>query len=490
MKEKLSERELSIRNLFWAVCLKWKQFLIAALIGVILLGGFSYYRSLKEVKAKKQLKEEPVKIEELSLEEDAITESLNVYLEYYQKYMAQLRYNREACLMKLDPNCFYKGEVTYYVDNHYQVEYPVMEKKDNTYGIASEYLANLTSLDLTKEIAEIEGVDDVNIAYASELIDITNRFGYRNTITTDLEQGIFTVSVYSSDYEKCQKLLELVTARIEEYQKTAISKYGKHDLIQLAQKCVMTSDPYLLTVQTEQVDRQRNYYWKVDEFEKELTEDELTFAEAYRTQYELEHQPEEPEFELAEPKAKVSKKWLLLGFVAGVAVLFMIYVLKYIFNAAIRLEDELDAIYKVPVLGVILEKLPSFKGLSGFFKKKLYEKRRFFEKDNAVEMAAANVRVLGQKNNINQIYVTGTVSDDVEGAVIGQIADTVKEYGITMEYGKSILYDAASLENAAKTGTVVIACTPGVTTYREIAEMMDLCKEQGSEVLGILVIGK
>ena len=117
------------------------------------------------------------------------------------------------------------------------------------------------------------------------------------------------------------------------------------------------------------------------------------------------------------------------------------------------------------------------------------ERYIYSKKEYAMDMAAANIRAIAEKQEMSEVYAIGAASNDAEKELCNEIGNRLKSVGIELIYGKSILYDAGSLENAAKIGASVVICAPGVSTYDEIADTVDKCQCQETRVLGLLMIG-
>ncbi len=496
MKEKLQDRELSIMNLFWAVCLKWKLMIVVGFVFALLAGAFSYYKSALIIKAEREAELHPVKLEDLGLE-DELTEATEVYLEYLDKYKAQMHYNETSPFMQLDSNGFYKGEVSYSINTHYKIEYPVISERDETPIIAGAYQAILISDDFRMEAAKIMGYDEEKSAYCMDLIDASNRLGSNNSMGKDISKGIYTVSVYADNEERCEKLLGLVVETIEAAKNQIAKDYGAHDMDLIAKNCYYTADPYLLSLQREQLDRLRDYYSRMVEIERQFTDEETQYMEVYKKELNDEIAKEHGRAETGasgDHKGSFgklptfSKKLIIVGFIGGVFLIAALYALGYIMSRKVRIEDQPAETFGVNMLGTVITKRKKTIGLDKLFVDNLYRKVHLFEKEDAVNMAAANIRVMAERCGTKKVFAIGAASNETEEKLCGELAAELKKSGIDMEYGKSIIYDARALQRAAEVGTAVVICAPGVSTYDEIAETLDRCINQKSNVLGILVV--
>ena len=73
-------REISIREIFLHIFKHWKAMIIAAVVGAIILGGYSYYQSVKKHNAALEAQKEEKRINriirDLTASEEATAEEL------------------------------------------------------------------------------------------------------------------------------------------------------------------------------------------------------------------------------------------------------------------------------------------------------------------------------------------------------------------------------------------------------------------------------
>ena len=499
MKERLQDREISIINLFWAVCLKWRSIIAVGLICALLAGGYSYFKSAKAAATSREALQNPITTEELA-ETTELSPAGKVYLEYLKQYEEQHQYNTESILMNLNPSRFYKGEISYAIDNHFEVEYPLINKTNPVDNITSAYIGVLNNGELLEEAAKILKLVEDKAGYAGEVIDTKNRFGNVNSVGTLVQQGVISVSVYGRDKEECEKLLDLVQSNIEEAKSKIASDFESHDLIMTEKNVFIASDNYLLQVQRDQLDRLRDFSDRIAAVEKTLTEDDRSYAEAYKIEIKDEilekdsndvaDESDEAVLKESEdaPHAGISKKLVVAGFVGGMFMMFVLYALLYILGNKLRLEDEVDELFGLSSIGIITSEKRKTKGLDGFLTGRLLRGKRLFERDEALGMAVANIAVMARKSDVNKVYLVGAAYDEKEKDICDKLQKSLKKSNIDLQSGRCILYDAASLEQAAEIGSVVVAARAGVSSLNELAEEMDLCISQKTKILGILVI--
>lgn len=483
MEKNIAEREINLIDMFWTVCLKWRQMLLWAVIFAILAGGVSY---LKSAKAAMKSKEE-IPLEDFELDEDS-RKNVDAYLEYKQMYGEQILYIDKAPLMQLDASGFYRGVVTYYVDNHFAVEYPLIDKENNINALIEVYKTEFRREEFITKLQELMGGNETEISYVQELIDCNSRYG--EPIATINNAGVLTVSVYSDDEQSCKALTELVKETIEAGKPAIAEKLEEHDIILIEDNCDYISDSELLKYQQDNISKLSTYKINIDNMKSKLTDAELSYADAYEREWVLE---KEEKAEVAEtPQITVSKKLIVVGFVGGGALVFCVSALFYLLNRTLRLEDDFERTYNVKLLGNVVIKKEAkkkwFGFIDNFFDKMRHLNKHYFTEEEAVSMVAASIKIGARKRNASKVYVTGAALGKEEKALIEQLKKELEKTEVELIMGKPILYDAEALEQSAETGYVVLVERAGVSLYGEVSQEIEVCAHQGMQILGAVVV--
>lgn len=489
MKNSAVDKEINLLDLIWDVCLKWRQIIVWAIVFAVLAGGVSYVKSAQNAKAMKEAKEE-VSLEDIKLDEE---EQLAVerYFEYYRLYENQMYYNRNAPLMQLEPGRFYLGTVSYYVDNHFTLEYPVIDKTNPINGIVQSYESQLSSELFAQKVSEKLGLKEPNELYGIELVDCTNQYG--KPIVNDT--NILAISVYAPDKETCQTLIQLVKENVQSGKTFVTESFGEHEIVLLEEDCKEASDIQLLEYQQKNLDKISSYDKTLTDMESKMSDNGLSYIEIYEKEMEREiEKTEEPEeaMEPEEPVVGISKKYIAVGFVAGAFLAVFMMALLYLFNNRIRLEDNLEAMFDIKLLGNVVKdekgKKKWFYFIDKFFCKMRHMNKHYFKEEDAVSMVSAGIKIASKKLGVNKVYATGTNVGEEEKEVIEKLRKELTKSGIELVKGKPILYDAEALESSAEIGCVVFVEHAGDALYREIADEIEICKHQGINVLGAVVV--
>lgn len=488
MKKNFSEKEIDLIDMFWSTCLKWRSILLWAIIFAVFAGGFSYLKSAKAAKIATEPVEE-IALEDIKLEEDSL-ENVNSYLEHKQIFEDQVKYNSQAFLMQLDANGFYRQVLTYYIDNHYLVEYPVMSKSNNINAMVEAYRAELRAEEFTIKLEEVTQCDEAKVSYKKELVDFSNRFGEETKSNDD--DGILMISIYSVDKQECEVLAELVKETILNGKSRVTEKVGAHDISLIEDSCDYVADADLLKYQQENIGKLSTYANIIDSMKGKLTETELAYIDAYEKEKETAEQGESIEQEVVITDATINIKLVIVGFIGGMTSAFCVIMLLYLFNCRLRLEDNFEKVYNVKLLGNVIvkdeKKKRWFCFIDDFLNKMRHLNKHYFTEEDAVSMVAAGIKIGAKKQGTSKIYVTGATLGKEEKTLIEKIKRELCKNNIEVISGKPILYDAEALEMSAEIGYVVLFEHAGVSLYSEIAEEIEICEHQGVRILGAIVL--
>jgi len=487
MENNLSERDINIWDMFWAICLKWRQICLTALIVAILAGGVSYFRSANSLQGLQR-------IEQMNIDE---TDQINVdlYLKYMDLYNNQLLYNQQAPLMQLDANGFYLTTLNYYIDNHYVVEYPLINRTNNVDAIARSYQTLLISPKFSDKVkVEMDIEDERLLPFVLEQVDCNNRYGARtlannttNNVVTNT-MGLMKISVYAKDEKESNTLAELVKDIIEQNKSDISNKFGEHEVILTEETCIYVSDNELLSFQRNNVDKLYNYSKNLSEIKKLMSDE----AKSYVEQVESEKSNAESASNSVNTSivGTVSKKLVVLGFVAGAFLAFAIIAFAYMLNKRLLFEDDFEHLYGIRLFGRLEEQREH--KFFGFIDSWLLNLRRsnlhHFENNEVVEMMYVGIKLVAQKEESKKIYITGAGLSQCDNPLLEQVISKLKKDGIQVEIGKSILYYADALERLCKIGTVVFLEKAGESMYQEIQKEVEICTQQGICLLGAILM--
>ncbi len=469
MNKRNEEMEISLVDMFWSICLKWRVMIMWGLIIALIAGGIGYYNATKETDIEKLEKEFE--------EEDEIY--VDMYLAYTELYDHQKAYNEYSPLMQLDSDNFYVNVLTYYVDDHFVVEYPVIDKRDNLGKIIRAYETSFSNEDFIDKLMEVTGLAPKARMYCTELVDLWNQYGDVYVNGSDF----ITITIYGETPEDCGKVATLVKDTIAAQTESIAKEFGEHDITLIDDITKKVSDIDLAT-------RQKNNITNLDQYNTTLKNYATNLSDAALSYVNVVSHTDEEE-EVAKP-SPINVKLIIIGFIIGAFLVAFVVALGYIFNKKLRPEDDYEAIFGIKLLGNISGNQSNKKKLFGFVDKWLIKKRHVnmhkFTPSEEEDMVVSNMKLLAKKSDTTNLYLTGSTISDIAEDLMDTFVKRLGKDGIQLTIGKSIIYNADALEDASEIGSIVIIDKAGTVMYNEIYNMLDTCETHKIKVLGGVVV--
>lgn len=300
------------------------------------------------------------------------------------------------------------------------------------------------------------------------------------------------VTVIQKDEETCGQLATAVSSYIEQQQNLA-KELGNHELVLLSE----TSGK---TISTDVMDRQIDYGDQVSDLRARIASAKAGFTADQQQYYDLltwEEETKEDEVDqedtttevqpvLASPS--VSKKYVLLGAVLFAFVYTGILFLAYIFNSKIRVSDELQSLYHIPQIGVVVKDSKKKFILDKWVDDLRHYGKRKFDAEQSMELAFAAVKIAAVKNKLNTICLMGCNLEAGAGSVCENLKTALEKEGINVTVLDNVLYNAEAMEKIEAMTGVVLVEKAGSTLYNEIANELALLKRQDIAILGGIIV--
>lgn len=280
---------------------------------------------------------------------------------------------------------------------------------------------------------------------------------------------------------------------MEEQQKNLAEKLGSHELILLSE----TSGKI---ISTDTMGRQIDYGNQLINLKAGIASAKAGFTEDQQKYYDLltwKEETREAEMDqkdttteeepvLASPS--VSKKYVLLGAVLFAFVYAGILFLIYIFNSKIRVSDELQSLYHIPQIGVVVKDSKKKFILDKWVDDLRHYGKRKFDAEQSMELAFAAVKIAAVKSKLSNMCLMGCNLSAGAGKVCESLKAALEKEGIQVTVLDNVLYNAESMEKIDAVTGVVLVEKAGSTLYNEIANELALLKRQDIAVLGGIIV--
>lgn len=501
--EKMDEIEFNLKDLCLYICLRWRMILIWMLIGALVLGGMGTLKSYSDVRAAKQAlemsKEETTQSEADMLEElkQELTDAEVAEVErIYGIYKNMLRnsenvanYNSESIRMKLNPYAVPTVSLSYYIDNHYQAVYPVVEAKDNTEAILSALSEEVTSTSTCEKI--LNGLEwEKDSVYVRELI------------TTKNANGILTLTLIAPSQEECEVMRDIVMETINEQAKHFQNVFGTFD-------AVLVENEYSLSVNTallsEQLTLGNNIYNLKSNYVS-LVSGLLEYQKAYLNgliNAQLQD-PEEDDMEISENQGNTSAevpkpqlfqiKYIILGILAGAFLYCLWLVLKYVISNKLHTAAEMEQRYRIRVLAEIndtenkVNKKHNDFILDKFFYHIFLQGELRLNRTDAIRVIQSEIRILTGNIGIENIYVASTCDTPECRELQEWICAEGQGNTYTVYGGCNVSCNPRALEALGRSDGVVLIEQVNASSYDRIKRLVCFCEQNRIPILGCAIV--
>lgn len=488
----MEEREIDLLDMIADILSHWRGLLVALIIGAVLMGGFSYVKSYRNIQSTPTVEEEP-ELDELAVEEqltqleDSLSDSekaaVLTTVDDEREYLYKDKYFQESVYMQLDPLDIVQTELVYRIQ---------AEDEGLAQHLGTLYKNIVGGVGLYDWVEQQTGID---AAYAAELISVSTNpeIFVRNGANISTGSDNLKVTVIQKDEETCGQLAAAVSSYMEQQQKNLVKELGNHELILLSE----TSGKI---ISTDMMARQIDYGNQVSNLRSGIASAKAGFTADQQKYYDLltwEEETREAEMDqkdttteeepvLASPS--VSKKYVLLGAVLFAFVYAGILFLIYIFNSKIRVFDELQSLYHIPLIGVVVKNSKKKFILDKWVDDLRYYGKRKFDAKQSMELAFAAVKIVAVKNKLNTICLMGCNLEAGAGSVCENLKTALEKEGVNVTVLDNVLYNAESMEKVEAMTGVVLVEKAGSTLYNEVANELALLKRQDITVLGGIIV--
>lgn len=486
---KSEETEINIKDLLFAVLRKLGILLIA---GVIVGGAFAFYTIIKKVKTNDLLDiTTKLSASESDVQYELRVQNVNKARVYYDlisnldgQIASQRTYLTDSVYMKIDPENVYQSiaQITLTLED------------TNTNGLDDSlfgaYDREVRSGDYLNDYASSIGVKPY---YVQELISFSSAKSSNTVITVDNDinsVGSMYVTVIAPSRETCDSIMDLVLADVESFHGELDNSVAHHSISVVAVQKVARFDANVRENQLNQsskveaLTRQSStYYDSLDKAASDLgIDDREAVIEFFRTHEiaKVNGIPEETSEKYLSRSVMIKPaiKKGIIGFAAGVLLLALYFVLKYIFGKKFTNQAQFFGVFaQIRKIGVMK---PSAKRTKFC---------RFIDimSEDDTEMNAANTNKLIGINyanltgNSGNVLITGTADSR-------EMGEAVKALGLKGDFKPDIFNNPDVLKTVQDYEYVVLIEQRGVSLFKNVKREIDLISNCDVAIAGAILI--
>lgn len=487
----MQTREIDLLDMIADVLSHWRGLIVALVLGAVLLGGFSYMKTLRTVQNVQQpetvVQEEATVQEQLTQMEQSLDEksraTVLAVVDDEKEYDLKKTYSENSIYMQLNPLQMVQTELIYQV-----------QTADGTMDgqLGALYTSLLNNVGLYDWVTQQTGIEAgcVGELILAETVSILTIPSKEMTLGTNCVK----VSILQSDTETCQKLAEAVKTYISEEQKQLNDELGQHVLVLVAETTGSVMNKELMDEQIQCRNEIASLQSTIAETKADFTEEQKKYYELL-TWEEAEHseQPEQPAQNVTAEEnpvltPAVSKKYVSLGAVLFAFVYAVVICMVYIFNTKLRVSDELQSIYGIPQIGLVVRESGRKVFLDKWVESLRHYGKRKFTAEQSMELAFAAIKITAVKNGLNNICLMGCNMSAGADKVCESLKAALEKEQISVSVLDNVLYDAEAMEKMDAMQGAVLVEKAGSTLYNEVAGELELLKRQDITVLGGIIV--
>lgn len=490
----MKEREIDLLDMIADILSRWRGLLMALVLGAILMGAFSYTRSYRDIQNMQSQKVNDAAMSEMAIDErlaqlgENMDESLLavVLLTVDDERELALRneYVQNSIYMQLDPLHVEQEELVYNIQGR---------NENGVSGLGKIYKDIISGVGLYDWVEQQTGIET---AYVRELIstsvDSSLKFSNGDTVSIGGCDSL-KITISGTDAETCGKIAEAVKTYIEKQQKEISSKLGSHEL-------TLLSESAGTIVSTDVMKQQVDYRNTICNLEATIVAAKAGFSEDQKQYYTLlmkktsleditdAEQDNEAANQTVAASPSVSKKYVVLGAVLFAFVYAVILCMGYIFNSRIRVNDELQDLYGIPQIGLVVKDSKKKLFLDKWINNLRHYGKREFTAEQSMELAFAALKIVAVKNGLNSVCLLGCNLGAGADKVCEGLKAALEKEGITVTILNNVLYDAEAMEKLCTAQGAVLVEKAGSTLYNEITGELELLRRQEIVVLGGITV--
>lgn len=480
----MEEREIDLVDLIADILSHWRGVLVCMLIGALLMGGISYlksYQRAEQVQVEETMPEERAQeVEELLKD----SEKMAVYavIDDEQKYAWYQQYIENSVLMQADPYKIPKIEMLFKIQ---------MDDMGQSYMLRSVYE------DLVNGVGMFQWVEEQTGISAASAVELISAQGKSNILVlngvqeTELGNDFLKVVILHSDEAECEKLAQAVKDYMEQQHELLTQELGTHEVVLLSKSAGVVMDTGIR-------DRQMSYSNMKITLLTNCARAKEAFTEEQQIYYDLlkggdgileDGEDAATETETVAGRTSISVKYVIVGAVLFAFVYVGIFFVMYILNGKLRAADELQKLYHIAQLGLIVKD----GGKKKFFIDRWIaalrnRNRRGFTREQSLELAATAVKISAGKHELNTIYLMGCNLKAGAEAVCQKLKEMLEQENISVTILDNVLYDAEAMEKLEGAKGVVLVEKAASTMYDEVTCELEVVSRQGIKVLGGIVV--
>lgn len=456
------QTEIDLRQLFWAICRRWRMVLCWMLAVAVVAGAFKAVSTARSLRNTEEIAAAQSTYEALVANNRQERSDILKRLRSISEEIAERQaYEKNSYYMSIDPYNVAVAEQIYYVKTDYQIlPDMIYQNPDYTDAIVNAYMYVLTGESNLQPVAE---KCDMELRYLEELVTVWSN-----------GSGMFTVHVIARDMEEAEKILALLDGGVATSRELIESTINAHEITKLTYNAYTTVDMNLSQTQSD----------KEDALTKLRTEyaDQTARYETLKEDYKNFKAPVSD----SDGVLRGSVKMIVLGALLGAVIACCIVCVQAAVSDRLYSAGSLTQRVRLRILGAVPTD-PAKISAMGKLDRKLRGKAGLSTATDAAGVYAAAASYLaGAYPEANTVLVAGGAEEEHIQAVCEAFQANLPEKKFLP--GGSVLTDADTIRKVGQSDLTVLVEHTGVSSYSGVIREAETVQSLKGTLAGALVI--
>ena len=427
---------------------KWKKITFAAIVGLLLMSIIGYVNSYTNYKKNQPVDESTLGVYKSKLSEkelEVAEQAYDMYEVYKKQYQSAIEYNRNSILMRLGTDNAATVKMQYYIDNHYESVYPVIEQTNNATDIMEAYSLRLMSGEVMDRVKESTGTD-IPERYLRELIKVE---AIEDTQTMQ-------ITICTDSRELTDGIADVIEQEVNSYTKDIQEQYGEFDIID-SERCETTDiDDTLFDLQQKEITSITTLKSQIDSVGNNLNSDQKVYYNALINNAEATKQNFQAKI--------IEGKNIVLGCILGIFVAICLIIFKYISQKELRNQNDIRDMYHNYTFGVVKNS------------------------EQQISVIVDQIIAFAIRGGIHKIGLIGTDVSEENKRLVNLIATKIKEEKLEACIACGISEIPNLLKELGETNQVILVEKKNGSTYKNIEREIEMCEKCKVKILGNVII--
>ena len=456
------QTEIDLRQLFWAICRRWRMVLCWMLAVAVVAGAFKAVSTARSLRNTEEITAAQSTYEALVANNRQERSDILKRLRSISEEIAERQaYEKNSYYMSIDPYNVAVAEQIYYVKTDYQIlPDMIYQNPDYTDAIVNAYMYVLTGESNLQPVAE---KCDMELRYLEELVTVWSN-----------GSGMFTVHVIARDMEEAEKILALLDGGVATSRELIESTINAHEITKLTYNAYTTVDMNLSQTQSD----------KEDALTKLRTEyaDQTARYETLKEDYKNFKAPVSD----SDGVLRGSVKMIVLGALLGAVIACCIVCVQAAVSDRLYSAGSLTQRVRLRILGAVPTD-PAKISAMGKLDRKLRGKAGLSTATDAAGVYAVAASYLaGAYPEANTVLVAGGAEEEHIQAACEAFQANLPEKKFLP--GGSVLTDADTIRKVGQSDLTVLVEHTGVSSYSGVIREAETVQSLKGTLAGALVI--